>query len=338
MDFGIIGPVLAFGGIGFIVAWAVIPLIRKNAAQRGGEQRSFHQTHKTPVPRLGGIALAAAFAVLALASAVLLDWVIIKPTEWVIIFGALAMFALGLWDDIRPLGARIKLVGQILIAVTVYFCGLRIENFTNPFTNIIEPTGLSGFFATVFWLVAMTNLINLIDGIDGLAGGVAFMLMCLLAYVGLNHQDFCFLVSLGMAGALLAFIYHNFPPAKIYMGDGGAYFLGFLIGLLTIQSSHKGTVAAALIAPVFALALPIVDVAWAIVRRGLKGLPIFRPDRHHIHHHLVASGRSHRRTVLILYAFTVAFTLMAFAVFWSQGRLVPILFGFLFLMVLVAAR
>ncbi len=337
MDFGILGPVLAYAGVGFIVAWATIPLIRHHAVRLGRREHSFHQTHKTAVPRLGGIALASALIVLAMGAATLWHFDI-RPTEWVIVLGALAMFGLGLIDDIRPLGARIKLVAQALISIVVYLGGLQIENFTNPFTNVIEPIGMSGFVATVFWLVAMTNLINLIDGIDGLAGGVAFMLMCLLACVGLDTENFSFLVSVGIAGALIAFICFNFPPAKIYLGDGGAYFLGFLIGMLTIQNSQKGTVAAALIAPIFALALPIVDVSWAIVRRGLKGLPIFRPDRHHIHHHLMACGRSHRRTVLILYAFTMAFTMAAFAVFWSQGRLVPILFGFVFLTIVVSAR
>jgi UDP-GlcNAc:undecaprenyl-phosphate GlcNAc-1-phosphate transferase len=139
-----------------------------------------------------------------------------------------------------------------------------------------------------WWLVAFTNLINLIDGIDGLAGGIALMLMALLAYVGFGPGPvFSVLLATGMAGALMAFLLYNFPPARIYMGDGGAYFLGFLIGTLTIVNSSKGTALAALVAPLFALALPIVDVGLAIARRAIKGLPIYRPDRKHLHHRLV---------------------------------------------------
>src|ERR1044071_1456388 len=113
---------------------------------------------------------------------------------------------------------------------------------------------------TVLWLVGMTNLINLIDGVDGLAGGICLMLMTLLAFVGHQTGNLA-LVSAGMAGALLGFLWFNFPPARIYMGDGGAYLLGFQIGLFTIVGSQKGTILPALVAPLFVLALPIVDTS-----------------------------------------------------------------------------
>jgi UDP-GlcNAc:undecaprenyl-phosphate GlcNAc-1-phosphate transferase len=165
------------------------------------------------------------------------------------------------------------------------------------------------------------------------------MLMCLLGYVGAGvDMSFTTLLAAGMAASLLGFIYFNFPPAKIYMGDGGAYMLGFLIGLLALVNSHKGTVAAALLAPLFALALPIVDVTLAILRRGLKGLPIFRPDKNHIHHLLLKFGFSRRRSVLLLYSFSVAALLLAFGVFWSQGRLLPLMFGCLFFILAFTAR
>jgi len=160
--------------------------------------------------------------------------------------------------------------------------------------------------------------------------------MALLAYVG--HQSGSFeLLASGMVGALLAFLWFNFPPARIYLGDGGAYFLGFQIGLLALVSSHKGTVFAALVAPLFVLALPILDVSLAILRRGLRGLPIFRPDRRHIHHHLLAMGLSRRRAVLSLYAVTLLFLLMGFAVFASRGQLIPLLLGIAIIIVLICA-
>src|ERR1035437_706114 len=182
----------------------------------------------------------------------------------------------------------------------------------------------------------MTKLINLIDGVDGLAGGICLLLMTLLAYVGYQGGTFALLAS-GMAGALLGFLAFNFPPARIYLGDGGAYFLGFQIGLFSILSSHKGTVFAALTAPLFVLALPILDTALAILRRGLRGLPIFRPDRQHIHHHLLGMGLSRRKVELYLYAVTLIFLAMGFAAFWSRGHLVPVLLGLATLILLVCA-
>jgi UDP-GlcNAc:undecaprenyl-phosphate GlcNAc-1-phosphate transferase len=327
---------------GFLVCWGLIPVVRRFAASRVPAVRpgDFHHTHKAPVPRLGGIALAAAFAVVALTLIFLVPQTSVNfRTRLIILLSSLAMFGLGVWDDLHALGARCKLFGQIAIAAGVYFAGIQIEVFKNPFNNTEYALGLLGFLATILWLVTLTNLINLVDGIDGLAGGISFMLMCLLAIVGLGEDSmFSTLLAVGMAGALLGFLYYNFPPAKIYMGDGGAYFLGFLIGILSLVNSHKGSVAAALIAPVFALALPIVDVCLAILRRALKGLPIFRPDQKHIHHRLIAFGFSRERTVLILYTISFLCLFLAFGVFWSQGRLLPLLFGFLFLMLVVAAR
>ena len=309
-------------------------------ASASAEGRDFHHTHKSPISRFGGVALAAAFAVVSL---VVFFWFPADEEQTrvrvIIVGSSLAMFLLGLRDDFRPLGARKKLLGQILISLGVCFCGVQIEKFQDPFTHQVHDLGAWGWLVTVGWLVGLTNMINLIDGIDGLAGGIALMMMGLLAFVGgMGELVFPVLAAAGMFGALLGFLRYNFPPAKIYMGDGGAYFLGFLIAILTLVHSQKGTILAALIAPLFALALPIVDVSLAILRRGLKGLPIFRPDRKHIHHRMQELGLSRTRTVLILYGISSVFLLMAFGVFWSQGRWVPILFGFLCLTLILSAR
>jgi hypothetical protein len=140
-----------------------------------------------------------------------------------------------------------------------------------------------------------------------------------------------------MAGAVLGFLWFNFPPARIYLGDGGAYFLGFQIAMYSLISSHKGTVFAALLAPLFVLALPIVDTSLAIIRRGLRGLPLFRPDRRHIHHHLLDMGLSRRQVVLWSYGFTLVFLVMGLAVIWSRANLFPILLGVAVLVLLVCA-
>jgi UDP-GlcNAc:undecaprenyl-phosphate GlcNAc-1-phosphate transferase len=150
--------------------------------------------------------------------------------------------------------------------------------------------------------------------------------------------SFNVLMSMGMTGALLGFLYYNFPPAKIYMGDGGAYMLGFLISALSIQGSKKGLATMALLAPVFALAVPIVDVALAIMRRGVRGLPIFRPDRKHIHHRLAQLGLSPLKAVLILYGLSLVFLSMGFLAFWTEGKMLPVLIASGALVVIVGIR
>src|SRR5439155_17063693 len=152
----------------------------------------------TPIPRFGGIALAGAFVVVSLVVCV---WSSLQPlqnrTYVTTLLSALAMFGVGLWDDFRPLGARKKLLLQVFIASLVYWCGVQIQTFKNPLSGVEYSLGPWGFAATVFWLVAMTNLINLIDGIDGLAAGISLMLMGLMAYVGYDGLSFTFLVAVG---------------------------------------------------------------------------------------------------------------------------------------------
>lgn len=327
---------LILGGLGLMMTLVIVPLIISHLAPRVAHLRDkqLHQTHEAPIPRLGGIALAGAFAVIVVVIFFVKE-AQVGGTRIVLVLSSLAMFGLGFWDDLIPLGAKKKLLGQILIASAAFYFGLRIEEVKNPLTGVVYALGPWACAATVFWLIAMTNLINLVDGIDGLATGICLMLMCLLVYVSFGGQGFALCIATGMAGALIGFLRFNFPPARIYLGDGGAYFLGFLIGGLTIQSSNKGTIAAALIAPIFALALPILDVTFSIIRRGIKGLPIFRPDRRHIHHRLLQRGLSRRGAVLTLYGISLVFLALAFVAFWSGGRLTPILVGCGFVVLLV---
>ncbi|HOX57641.1 MAG TPA: MraY family glycosyltransferase [Candidatus Paceibacterota bacterium] len=316
------------GLLGLAIVLVVIPLILRAAHTRNLFRRRYdlHHTHQKPIPRVGGLALAA--ALIGVTTVVVVFWPEHKGhADWLTVLAtSLAMFGIGFWDDLKPLGARRKLAGQILIALSVCALGIGITHLKIPFTERVIPLGGWGVFITVAWLVGMTNLINLIDGVDGLAGGICLMLMGLLAYVAHASGGFD-LMAAGMAGALVGFLYFNFPPARIYLGDGGAYLLGFQIGLFAILSSHKGTVFAALAAPLFVLALPIVDTALAIMRRGLRGLPIFRPDRKHLHHHLLGMGMSRRRVVLSLYGISLIFLVMGFTAYWSRGNLVPVLLG-----------
>ena len=327
------------GLVGMGIVFLGVPIVLR-AARLGkipSRSQDLHHGHGPPIPRFGGLVLVAAYFGIELFRTVYHRGDSLGMVgSWIVEVSSLAMFGLGFWDDLKPLGAKRKLLGQVVIAGAVCALGVGIDRFRIPFTGTIIGLHGWGGVITVLWLVGMTNLINLIDGVDGLAGGICLMLMALLAYVGYQSGSFELLAS-GMAGALLAFLWFNFPPARIYLGDGGAYFLGFQIGLLALLSSHKGTVFAALVAPLFVLALPILDMTLAILRRGLRGLPIFRPDRNHLHHHLLDMGLSRRRAVLWVYAVTLVFLLMGFAAFASRGQLIPLLLGIAIIIVLICA-
>ncbi len=322
-------------GTVFIVVPLVLAFCRR--AEKVNCRPDLHHGNSAPVPRLGGLALVVAFIVVNVFAGIVSPAngasLVFQPA---IFLGCLAMFAIGFIDDLKPLGARKKLFGQVLIAAAVCAFGVGIQSFKIPFTGRIIPLGQWGSVITVLWLVGITNLINLIDGVDGLAAGIAFMLMALLGYVGHETGNFELVIA-GMGGALLGFLRFNFPPARIYMGDGGAYFLGFQIGVFALIGSHKGEVMAALAGPLFVLVLPILDASLAILRRGLRGLPLFRPDRRHLHHHLLDTGLSHRKIVLIFYGVTLVFLAMGMAAYWSRGNLIPVLLGMTVLIVLLGA-
>jgi UDP-GlcNAc:undecaprenyl-phosphate GlcNAc-1-phosphate transferase len=224
------------------------------------------------------------------------------------------MFGLGLWDDIRPLGAKKKLVGQIAVASVVTSLGLSIEKFSLPGYGTIELGGWSGL-VTVMWLITIPNIVNLIDGFDGLAGGLGLFMSLTLGLVGFysEHLGLAWF-AFTMAGSLVGFLIFNFPPAKIYLGDGGAYLIGFTIAVLSVSSSHKGSVAATLLITVVGL-----------------GLPILRLEQ---------MGISKRRILIGLYGICLVLSLTGLTIFWHQGGTLPIAIGLgvFFLMVVGVVR
>lgn len=334
---------IALAILGFVISWLLIRLILKWTRWAGAPvlNQQFHQTHAAPISRLGGVAMAVALGVVAAAVLLWLPGHAEEGSQAItVLLGSLAMFSLGLLDDLCPLNAKVKFLAQIGIAVVVSFGGgLQFERFTNPYTQQIYELGTLGSVLTVFWLVAVTNLINLTDGLDGLAGGICFMVLCLMSFLGVQmHTSVTAMLAVGMAGAVLGFLNFNFPPARIYMGDGGAYLLGFLIAALSVANSHKGMVAAALFAPACALTVPIYDVLVAIIRRGARGLPLFRPDKKHLHHRLAQFGLSPKRAVTLLYALSLLFVLLGLSIFWTSGQMLPPVISFAVLIGLVGLR
>ncbi len=320
-----------------VVSWlAIYCLLRLSFVKAISGRLQHHHTHKEEIPRIGGFGIVLGLWV---TYAICLLQLNIEEgkllTHFAVVGGASAAFLLGLIDDLYPLGAKVKLLFQVLIAVGAYQCGLSVNHLTLPFTSFTIELEFFGLLLTILWVVSIMNLINLIDGLDGLAGGIGLMLMVLIAYLGMQRGFLLSSVlSFGMIGAILGFLLHNFPPAKCYMGDSGAYLIGYIIAALSLLNSEKGAVMAAMIGPALALALPILDVVFAILRRGVRGLPLFRADRGHIHHLLVKMGLSHRKAVLALYSVSLFALLGAMVALIERGRHLPIFLGFGFVVVL----
>lgn len=334
-------PIAVYGLISGFVSWLVIYcLLKLELVRAGGVNPQHHHTNMEAIPSVGGAGIVVGFLITYLFC---FFQFYIEDSETLmhlaILGGALGAFALGLIDDFYPLPAKFKFSIQILIAIIAYKCGLAINHLTVPFTDTFVDLKFWGLLITVGWFVSVMNLVNLVDGLDGLAGGVGLMLMVLLAFLGIQ-QNFLFssILAFGMIGAIVGFLLHNFPPAKCYMGDSGAYLIGYMIAALSLLNSEKGAVMAAMIGPALALALPILDVVFALLRRGVSGLPLFRPDRGHIHHLLIKAGLSRRRTVLALYAISLFALIGGLFALIEDGRHLPIFLGFAFVVVLFVLR
>lgn len=236
------------------------------------------------------------------------------------IAGGLMLCAVGAVDDVRGLRATYKLAAQVLVATLAYVCGYRIEAVALPFGGVMWM-GAFALPVTVTWIVGITNALNLIDGLDGLAAGVAFfaaLTSFVLAYI--SGSPFVAILMAGLMGVLIGFLFFNFNPARIFMGDSGSYFLGYVLATTSLAGSlqQKASTAVSLLVPMIALGLPIFDTLFSMLRRILERRPIFSPDRGHIHHRLLDLGLTHRRAVMVLYA--VSIVLAATAVAVSLGR------------------
>jgi UDP-GlcNAc:undecaprenyl-phosphate GlcNAc-1-phosphate transferase len=330
---------LLFFALGFVISVVSTPWVIR-LAHRGIGLDYAHESRKkqeVPIPRLGGMPLMLATSVGLL---VIFAFRPNNATNWFpVLVGSLMMYGLGLWDDLRRLGAKWKFAGQIVTGVLVYCMGLNIEKFSYPGSTGSIDLGAWSLPVTVFWLIAVPNIVNLIDGFDGLAGGLGLCMSVTLGIVGLHNDQVpvaCYAFTL--AGALLGFLVFNFPPAKIYLGDGGAYLIGFTIAALSLTSSNKGSVAKVLFVTLIALGVPILDTTFAMIRRALRGYPIFHADDEHFHHLLEKFGFSKTRILIGLYGVCLVLSLSGLSVIWSQGGTMPIGIGVLFLLALVALR
>ena len=326
-----------FGGAMLVAALGVWWIVKRGGRIGLDAPDTRRKLHDKAIPRLGGAPIFLAVGLASLVAGYIggLGW-----SRWLPVALCNAMiFSVGFADDLKPLGAKVKLVGQIGTALILFALGVSIDMLSNPFGEGAIVLGWWGLPLTLIWLVSIPNIVNLIDGMDGLAGGFGLFLCLTLAFIGYyGNQPDVVVVSLAMAGALAGFLIFNLPPAKIFLGDGGAYLIGFFIASVSLFTSNKGSVIGALLVVIIALGVPILDTLFAIIRRGIRGVSIFNADAEHIHHRLILLGYSKGRALVALYSVCLALSLVGLSILLNKGMTLPVVGAFLFLLALGAAR
>ncbi|EFU84351.1 UDP-phosphate N-acetylglucosaminyl 1-phosphate transferase [Staphylococcus lugdunensis] len=283
------------------------------------DKPNFRKVHTQPVSVLGGTVILFSF---------LIGIWISHPMEREIkplIIGAFIMYVVGLIDDICDLKPLLKLLGQVIAASVIVFYGITIDFISFP----MGPTIHFGFLSipiTIIWIVAITNAINLIDGLDGLASGVSIIALLTIAFIAiLQGNIFITMICSVLIGSLLGFLFFNFHPAKIFLGDSGALMIGFIIGFVSLLG-FKNITFISLFFPIIILAVPFIDTLFAMIRRVKKGQHIMQADKSHLHHKLLALGYSHRQTVLLIYSIAILFSLSSIILYLSQPLGVVLMF------------
>lgn len=297
--------------VAFISALVLTPLVIQFAYKiKAVDQPNYRKVHQKAMPRIGGLAIFGAF---------LIGYFVLMPEDEhavYILLGAILIILTGFLDDLLNITPKAKLLGQLAAAGIVIYGGLQVTFITLPVIGVIE----FGYFSipiTLLWIVGITNAINLIDGLDGLAAGVSTIALIAMAVMAAIMGDvFVMGVALVLAASAIGFLFYNFHPAKIFMGDTGSLFLGFMISVLAL-SGFKNVALISFIIPVLMLGVPVSDTFFAIIRRIRLKQPISAPDKSHLHHRLIAVGFSHRQTVIIIYFIAILFGVTA--ILFSQA-------------------
>lgn len=296
------------------------------------DQPQKRKIHTRAVPTLGGIVIYLAFT-FGLMLAFKMSYGFrqeFNPYLVSLLIGSVAILVLGMLHDTIDIQPVAKLLGQIIAALIVFIHGIRIEVITNPFGGTLYLSQEVSLLITVAWMVAVTNAINLIDGLDGLAGGITVISSTALLFIAFLRRDVSSMfITVALIGSILGFLRYNFHPARVFMGDTGSMFLGFILGVISIQGINKMATTVALLVPITAMGIPIYDTLLAIIRRLIMGRNVMRSDRKHLHYRLLGMGIKQRKVVLFLYAVAVYFGLVAFLLV-----LIPIEFAFMLLLLL----
>ncbi|HEX5563786.1 MAG TPA: MraY family glycosyltransferase [Sporosarcina sp.] len=296
----------------FIASIILTPLVIKFAFRIGAvDHPNYRKVHASVMPRIGGMAVFGAFVI---------GYLLLRPSDEHavgILVGAVIIIITGFLDDMLEITAKAKLFGQLAAAIVVVtWGGLQIEFINLPFFGPFD-FGYLSIPITILWIIGITNAINLIDGLDGLAAGVSTIALISITVMAVIMGDvFVVATAAILAASTLGFLFYNFHPAKIFMGDTGALFLGYMISVLALLG-FKNVAVVSLVIPIIMLGVPISDTFFAIVRRVRMKQPISAPDKSHLHHCLLRAGFSHRQTVLIIYGLAILFGVAA--VLFSQA-------------------
>ena len=298
-------------GLAAGVSFSSTPLVKALSVKVGAVDvpKDSRRMHNHPIPRMGGLAIFFGFVV-----AMLLFVPLDRPKQGMLL-GAVIIVVLGMLDDKYALPAKPKFLVQIIAALIAVMAGNRIEVLSNP--NIFSPNpywelGALSIPVTVIWIVAITNAVNLIDGLDGLACGVSTISAATMLVIALRVEEWNVAVMMAaLVGACIGFLPYNFNPAKIFMGDTGSTFLGFIMATVSVEGMFKQYTIISFVVPFLMLGLPIFDVCFAVVRRVSHGQSPMKPDRGHVHHRLIDMGFSQKQAVGVLYVISAILGLSA---------------------------
>ncbi len=304
--------------IAAVVTYVFTPMVKNFAVKVGAvDKPDARKVHHSIIPRLGGLAIFIGYIASVAYSVPKSNYV------WGLLIGSTALVLVGVWDDVKQIGPKTKLVGQIIAAAILVAFGIQVEFINIPGIGLVYLDWVS-VPLTIFWIVGFTNIVNLIDGLDGLAAGIS-LIACMAIFsvtLQMGQVDLA-CITLALAGAACGFLRYNFNPADIFMGDTGSMLLGYTMAAISVMGTVKTATAVAMVVPVIVLGLPILDTTFAIIRRKLNGKPIFKPDKGHVHHRLLALGLSQKQAVLLMYAITALLGCLAVVV-----AKVNIAFGF----------
>ena len=323
-----------------IITPVVIRLGRKFALV---DATGIRKVHSRPIPRIGGVAIVLSALVLILAMLFLNNGVglafrNVRLQVVALLAASIVMFIIGLFDDVIGLRARIKLLVQLLAAVVLCSCGIRISSFALGDWHTFE-FGLLSWPITIFWIVGITNAVNLIDGLDGLAAGISAIACGVIAILAIHSgQVVMGVIMLALLGSLTGFLFFNFNPAKIFMGDCGSLFLGFMLAGASVAYAGKSTTIVGLGLPMLALGVPIFDTLFSMLRRVLERRSLFAPDSKHIHHRLMDIGLGQRHVVIFIYLVTLIVVGFGMFMMITRNTTTIVLFACLLLLLALVFR
>ena len=330
MNNEVIRQVFLMLGTTFLFSLCITPVIKMIAKHVGAmDIPNERKVHKVPMPRLGGLSIFFGF---------LLGYMLFGEQSIVmnsILIASFVVILIGVFDDIKPLKASVKFIGQLVAACIIVFYGNIVLRDVSAFGIYID----FGYFSipfTIFFILGCINCMNLIDGLDGLAAGISSIYFATIGIIAIMQGKFGldFLLTFIMLGSTLGFLVHNFNPATIFMGDSGSMFLGLIISVIALLG-FKNVTMTSLIIPLLLLAIPILDTIFAIIRRTLKGEKISTPDKYHIHHQLLKRNLSQRQTVLAIYVINILFAIASIVYVLKDAKLGYIIYGILLAIVLI---